>query len=172
MRKNVAFLAILSILLLQVNLFAQNIAHLGNRDISPTKTSNKRFITDENGNILMYVNVWGHVAKPGNVLVYDGIDLPTLLALVGGPKPGANFKNIQLIRELPDEEGNQKYVVNMGDFIESGDDSQLVKILPNDTIIVSETLTSYVFNSSRLVSTILQAVSLYITVLIYKDRTS
>ena len=53
--------------------------------------SSERFFTDPNGTILMNVNVWGHVNVPGRHMVFDGIDLATLLSVVGGPKKGANL---------------------------------------------------------------------------------
>ena len=54
--------------------------------------SGERYITDEDGVIIMWVNVWGQVNKPGSYLVYDGVDLATLLSITGGPKSGANLK--------------------------------------------------------------------------------
>jgi hypothetical protein len=54
--------------------------------------SSERFFTDPNGIILMNVNVWGHVNVPGRHMVFDGIDLATLLSVVGGPMGGANLK--------------------------------------------------------------------------------
>ena len=65
--------------------------------------SGERYVTDEDGIIKMWVNVWGQVNQPGSHLVYDGIDLATLLSITGGPKDGANLKKIRLFRELPDE---------------------------------------------------------------------
>ena len=55
------------------------------------QVSSEKFFTDESGNIKMVVNVWGHVNSPGLHEVYDGIDLATLLSMVGGPKSGANL---------------------------------------------------------------------------------
>ena len=52
----------------------------------------RQFITGEDGIKRIYINVWGHVKNPGNHLVFDGIDLPTLLSVVGGPLSGANLK--------------------------------------------------------------------------------
>ena len=43
-------------------------------------------MTDDKGNILMYINVWGNVKNPGRHLVYDGVDLATLFSVVGGSK--------------------------------------------------------------------------------------
>ena len=58
-------------------------------------TSSERFFTNKNGTILMNVNVWGHVNLPGRHMVFDGIDIATLLSVVGGPKKGANLKKVK-----------------------------------------------------------------------------
>ena len=44
--------------------------------------SSERYQTDSDGNIMMYVNIWGAVPVPGRKLVYDGIDMATLLSMV------------------------------------------------------------------------------------------
>ena len=41
---------------------------------SDFQISSERYLTDNKGNIMMNVNVWGHVGQPGHHLVYDGID--------------------------------------------------------------------------------------------------
>ena len=45
-------------------------------DLVPTFTdfqiSSERYMTDDKGNIMMYVNIWGHVSNPGHVLVMKG----------------------------------------------------------------------------------------------------
>ena len=64
--------------------------------------SSERYQTDSDGNIMMYVNIWGAVPVPGRKLVYDGIDMATLLSMVGGPRQGANMRRVQLFREVPD----------------------------------------------------------------------
>ena len=65
------------------------------------ENSINRYVTDQDGNILMYVNVWGHVKTPGHHLVFDGIDIPTLLSVVGGPLEGAKLNSLIVIRENP-----------------------------------------------------------------------
>ena len=52
---------------------------------------------------MMYVNIWCHVSQPGHVLVYEGIDMATLLSYVGGPMSGADLKNVKLYRAPPDQ---------------------------------------------------------------------
>ena len=128
----------------------------------PTRTerslvprSGERYVTDEFGVIRMYVNVWGHVNSPGSYLVYDGIDLATLMSVTGGPKRGANFKGVTLFREIPDEDGNLIYHINMDNFLKTGDRSEFIKILPNDTVIIQQKPLSYVLSQTYLLNTLI-----------------
>ena len=125
------------------------------------QTSSKRYHTDKEGNILMSVNVWGHVTLPGNHLVYEGIDMATLLSIVGGPLPGANLKKVRLFREIPDENGLLSYDLNLHKFYKNGDRDNFIKIKPNDTIIFPQTTTSYILSYTGTLNTFLQIINLY-----------
>ena len=49
---------------------------------SDFQLSSERFIPGKDGNIMMKVNIWGHVGNPGSHIVYDGIDFASLLSLL------------------------------------------------------------------------------------------
>ena len=123
--------------------------------------SSQRYHTDKEGNILMFVNVWGHVNSPGSHLVYDGIDMATLLSMVGGPMPGAKLKNVRLFREIPDESGKVYYEINLNTFYKNGNRDNFIEIKPNDTIIFPQTATSYILSYAGTVNTFLQIINLY-----------
>tara|TARA_Y100000591_G_scaffold320383_1_gene333744 strand:- start:758 stop:1258 length:501 start_codon:yes stop_codon:yes gene_type:complete len=106
--------------------------------------SSQKYISDDQGQIFMKVNVWGEVGSPGSHVVYDGIDFASLLSLVGGPSKAANLKNVRLYREEPDKKGNLVYTINLDKFIKYGDRSSFIKIYPNDTIIIQSKLYSQV----------------------------
>ena len=118
----------------------------------------------------MNVNFWGHVNKPGRHVVYDGIDLATLLSMVGGPKTGANLKKVRLFRETEDEAGKLIHEINMDQFLKTGNRGDFVKVLPNDTYVVPQTLTSLVFSEMRTVNTIMSMLNLYFTMQYYRER--
>ena len=134
------------------------------------QVSSKRYFTDEFGNILMNVNFWGHVNTPGRHVVYDGIDLATLLSMVGGPMSGANLKKVRLFRESTDDNGKLVYEINMENFLKTGDRSDFVKVLPNDTYIVPQTVTSYVMSQVGTLNTFLSVANIYLQVLIRQDQ--
>lgn len=123
--------------------------------------SSERYQTDSDGNIMMYVNIWGAVPVPGRKLVYDGIDMATLLSMVGGPRQGANMRRVQLFREIPDSNNKLSYEIDLTPFIISGDRSSFVKIKPNDTILIHRTTTSLIIEQVGTFNTILSLFNLY-----------
>ena len=129
------------------------------------KTSSERFFMDTDGSVKMFVNVWGHVNRPGLQTVYDGIDIATLLSIVGGPKSGADLKFVKVFRESPDKNGKQSYTVNLEEFLVNGNRDSFVKIYPNDTVIVQEKFSSYVLSRLGIVNVILSTVNIYIQLL-------
>ena len=131
---------------------------------SDFQISSERYLTDENGNIMMYVNIWGHVSNPGHTLVYEGIDMATLLSYVGGPMSGADLRNVKLYREIPDKNRQIAYDLDFEDFIENGDRSNFIQVKPNDTIIIPRTNFNYFISHVGTINTILGLLNLYITV--------
>lgn len=96
------------------------------------------YFTDALGNILMNVNVWGEVYKPGQVVVKENADIAAVLSLVGGPKDTANLKKVRVNRQQADENGKQTFNVNLKEYYKEGDRSTFVALKPNDTIIIPE----------------------------------
>ena len=126
--------------------------------------SSEKYITDSNGNIKMNVNVWGHVGQPGNHLVFEGIDIVTLLSIVGGPVGGARLDRIKLIREVPEENGKLVFTINFNEFIKSGDRSNFIKIKPNDTVIIPQKFSSFLMSTASGINTILSLITIYIQI--------
>ena len=126
--------------------------------------SRERYFTIENGTILMNVNIWGHVNSPGRHTVFDGIDLATLLSVVGGPKSGAKLDRVKLFREVPDENGQLVYAIDLKKFLKTGDRSEFMKILPNDTYIIPQTTASIILSNVGTVNTFLSLLSLYLQI--------
>lgn len=129
---------------------------------SDFQISSERYLTDDKGNILMYVNVWGHVGSAGRNLVYDGIDLATLMSVVGGPNPGANMKKVRVYREVPDADGTLVYHIDLNNFINTGNRSNFIKIKPNDTIIVPQKLSSYFLTQVGTINTLFSLINIYL----------
>ena len=116
--------------------------------------SGQEYIASDDGTLLMYVNIWGHVKNPGTYLVYEGIDLITLISLAGGPQTGANLNNIKLIHN---NKNDQVTMINLNKYI---DNRTSISINPHDTIYIKESLSSYIFSQTNILSTILQIVNI------------
>ena len=96
------------------------------------------YFTDDNGNILMIVNVIGEVNKQGQLVVKENVDFATILALAGGIRPEANLKQVLVARQEPDKDGKQAYIINLKEFYKHGDRTAFIALKPNDTIIIPE----------------------------------
>lgn len=104
----------------------------------PHSYQTTNYFSDTSGNILMNVNVWGNVLRPGQVTVPEGADISTLISIAGGPSADANLKKIRVNRSFPDENGKMTYFINLDKYAKTGDRSMLIALQPNDTVIVPE----------------------------------
>ena len=92
------------------------------------------FIGDEN-QLMMMVNVWGRVEKPGQYFVPSDTDLITLISVAGGPADKSRLDNVRLVRA--GTQGSEVIEVNIKKFLKTGDRSLIPELKPEDTIIVS-----------------------------------
>ena len=141
-------------------LVGQNVSSNNSKN-NDYQVSSEKFFTDGQGNVKMVVNVWGHVNSPGLHEVFDGIDLATLLSMVGGPKSGADLKKVKIFRDSPDLEDQMVYYLNLEKFIEKGDRSNFIKIRPNDTIIIRQKVSDYLWSQVAVLNTVLTLANLY-----------
>tara|TARA_B100000530_G_scaffold243456_1_gene159136 strand:+ start:69 stop:455 length:387 start_codon:yes stop_codon:yes gene_type:complete len=117
------------------------------------------YITGDDGVIRMYVNVIGHVKNPGTYLVYDSIDLMSVLSRSGGYLPGTNLSKIIIYSENGEKQDlDLKKMLNSKIPI-----SEVVKLKPRDTIYLEQKSLHRFFVSSNLPSMILSFVTLAIT---------
>ncbi|SVC59184.1 uncharacterized protein METZ01_LOCUS312038 [marine metagenome] len=121
-----------------------------------------RYVSGEDGIIRMYVNVWGHVQSPGRILVDDGIDLATLLSLTGGPYKGAKLKSVLVYHEYPFKDGKDFHIIDLTEFIKTGDRSNFINIQPNDTFIIKQTAWSYIIEEINSINTFMNLINIYL----------
>ena len=137
-------------------------SQLESDNINLQPSTGARYVSSEDGVLRMYVNIWGHVATPGRILVDDGIDLATLLSLTGGPNKGANMKNVRVYHEYPDKYGNVVNIIDFTEFLNTGDRSNFITIQPNDTFIIQQTIFSYIIGEIGTVNTLMNFINLYL----------
>jgi len=108
------------------------------------------YIGDEN-QLMMKVNIWGRVEKPGQYFVPSDTDLITLISVAGGPADKSRIDNVRLVRI--GEAGNEEVIeVNIKRYLKTGDRRLIPDLKPEDTIIVSGSMW-YIF------TTVVQVVS-------------
>ena len=73
-------------------------------------------------------------------------------------------KKVRLYRETPDKDGTTVYDINFKSFLRDGDRSNFVKIKPNDTIIIKQTTTDYIFSKIGLFNTLLNILNIYLQI--------
>ena len=121
-----------------------------------------RYVSSEDGIIRMYVNIWGYVGNPGRILVDEGIDIATLLSLTGGPRKGAKMKNVLIYHEYPDKHGNIFHIIDLTEFLTTGDRSNFISIQPNDTFIFRQTTFSYLLQEMGTINTLMSLINIYL----------
>ena len=118
--------------------------------------SNELYTTGEDGVIRMSINIMGHVSKPGNYLVYDGIDIMSALSLAGGFLSGSNLKNVIVYRV-----DGKKEKINLSKMLDSNDKNSFI-LRPRDTIFIEQKVTSK-FLSSNIAPLFISVLNLAIT---------
>jgi polysaccharide biosynthesis/export protein len=90
--------------------------------------------------VLMAVNVWGFVNKPGQYMVPYDTDLISLLSYAGGPREEAKIKNIKVVRPGKDHDAQDLVIdVDVKRFLQTGKAVEIPVLKPGDTVVVSGT---------------------------------
>jgi protein involved in polysaccharide export with SLBB domain len=86
--------------------------------------------------LLINVNLWGHVQRPGIYSIPSTYSLIDLISSAGGPLKTARLSEIRIIRS------NRTVVsINIDRYIKTGDSTLLPVLQPGDTIVVSGSVT-------------------------------
>ncbi len=82
--------------------------------------------------LLINVNLWGHIQRPGIYSIPSTYGLIDLISSAGGPLTSARLSEVRIVRS------NQEVLrVDVERFIKTGDSSVLPVLRPGDTIVVS-----------------------------------
>jgi len=82
--------------------------------------------------LLVPVNVWGEVDKPGLYEVPDGTNVVELLSYAGGPTEFANLSHVKVTRGA----GGKGQPVDVSAYLAYGDAGTLPRLQPGDTVYV------------------------------------
>jgi hypothetical protein len=89
--------------------------------------------------LLIRVNVWGRVQKPGQYYVPATTDLITLISAAGGPMERSRLSDVRVVRGSKGSE-NDVIIVNIRKYLKTGDKRLIPDLKPEDTVIVSGTV--------------------------------
>ncbi len=118
--------------------------------------------------LLIKVNIWGFVAKPGQYLVPSDTDLISLISFAGGPRDGAKLSSIKLIRTKNSTDSTKVIMsVNVKEFIKKGEESLIPQLQPGDTIIVSGSTWYHIGNFLGFVTKIATLLQIYWWIIYY-----
>lgn len=121
--------------------------------------------------LLIKVNIWGFVAKPGQYLVPSDTDLISLISFAGGPREGAKLSNIKLIRSKKSEESKKTIItINVKRYIKNGEESLIPQLQPGDTIIVSGSTWFHISTFLSFITKIATLVQIYWWIVYYGQR--
>jgi hypothetical protein len=86
--------------------------------------------------LLIRVNVWGRVLRPGQYYVPATTDLITLISAAGGPEARSRLTDVRVVRSGAAGAENEVFEVNIKKFLKTGDKRLIPALKPDDTVIV------------------------------------
>ena len=149
---------IIGIIFISMLISQSNLVNRSGQVSNQLSFSSEPYVTGDDGIVRMYVNIIGHVKNPGTYLVYEGINILSLLALAGGPLPGAKLKNV---RQFNNEEVTY---LNLHNYFETGENMDFI-LYPHNTIYIEQSLGSYLFSNSSIINSTLQVLNIFLTIL-------
>lgn len=149
---------IIGIIFISMLISQSNLVNRSGQVSNQLSFSSEPYVTGDDGIVRMYVNIIGHVKNPGTYLVYEGINILSLLALAGGPLPGAKLKNV---RQFNNDEVTY---LNLDNYLETGENMDFI-LYPHNTIYIEQSLGSYLFSNSSIINSTLQVLNIFLTIL-------
>ena len=111
--------------------------------------------------LLMRVNVWGRVLRPGEYFVPATTDLITLISAAGGPMPKARLNDVQLVRASTAGQEGEVFEVNLKKYLKTGDKRLIPGLKPEDTVIIHGSVWQLVADIAQVISAVALVGSVY-----------
>ncbi len=120
--------------LLSTALYSQNFDNLSGLNSGQTQFSDKpaQYILGSGDILLVSVNLWGHVQRPGIYSVPSSYSLIDLISSAGGPLSTARLNDVRIVRK-----DQEVLKIDIEKFLKTGDNTLLPILQPGDTIIVA-----------------------------------
>jgi hypothetical protein len=97
---------------------------------------NNQYYLGQANELLIRVNVWGRVLRPGQYFVPATTDLITLISAAGGPIDRSKLSDVKVVRSGIGTSA-EIIEVNLRKFMKTGDKRLIPDLKPEDTVIVS-----------------------------------
>ena len=137
--------SILLIIFLQF-VVLQTVALAATGDVEDQQTNRAaEYFLGSQDELLIKVNVWGRVLKPGQYNIPSGTNLIELLSAAGGPATRANLSGVRLVRNYRGEE--QILDINIKRYLKTGNPNLIPELMPGDTIIVAGSVSQLLASS-------------------------
>ena len=133
-------------------------------ELTDFKNIQRKYSTNESGTLLMNINIWSADIS-GSFTVPENVNFVDILTLAGGAKKGNNYKKIEILREVPNSENQYKTLVNLENFLKTGDRSKFISLMPNDTIVIKQKLFYFFLDSISDFTTVITLFSLAFSLL-------
>jgi len=111
--------------------------------------------------LLIRVNVWGRVLRPGEYFVPATTDLITLISAAGGPVPKARLSDVQVVRMSAAGQEGEVIEVNLKKYLKTGDKRLIPALKPEDTVIIHGSVWLLVADIAQVVSAVAVVGSVY-----------
>lgn len=119
--------------------------------------------------LLVPVNIWGFVQKPGQYMVPNNTDLISLISYAGGPQSSAKISKIRIVRISSGME-NQIIEVNVKKYLNTGNQEIIPVLKPGDTIIIKGTTFSWIQNFFSFLASFAVFAQMFYFIAIAEDR--
>jgi len=123
------------VLIFTINsLFSQNFDNIssGNNAVSQYSDKPAQYILGSGDILLVKVNLWGHVQRPGIYSIPNSYTLIDLISSAGGPLSTARMNDVRIVRK-----DQEVLTVDIEKYLKSGDINLLPIVHPGDTIIIA-----------------------------------
>ena len=125
---------VIMIFVISNTLAAQNFDNLSSFSTAQSQFSDKpaQYILGSGDILLVNINLWGHVQRPGIYSVPSSYTLIDLISSAGGPLSTARLNDVRIVRK-----DQEVLKIDIEKFLKTGDNSVLPILRPGDTVIVS-----------------------------------
>jgi len=115
-------------------LYSQSFDNLPGANSAQTQFSDKpaQYILGSGDILLVNINLWGHVQRPGIYSVPSSYSLIDLISSAGGPLSTARLNDVRVVRK-----DQEVLKIDIENFLKTGDNTLLPILQPGDTIIVA-----------------------------------